>query len=284
MHNPATAFFTAEDKQRHPYLSSVLEPSTQKVIATAAVRVYYAPFINAHLNWTYSNLRGILVFGRDRDEPPPGVSPPNRGINTHGLRLKEKYWFRLVDIKTDRVVWMFSVPEIFEYNKDKPFFHYFSGTTRMFGFCFDDDEESAVFFKKVVERTRRHSVFRPFRSNPIKKEKTKAAQTKSSTPAKPMISSPAPHSFVHVSHVGLNTRGIIESSKNIEPAWDALIADLQGHGISPELMGDKMGFIRELVTGVASEPPVTSSPMAAPTPASPPPEKKRKIRRKVLIL
>ena len=127
MHNPATAFFTAEDKQRHPYLSSVLEPSTQKVIATAAVRVYYAPFINAQLNWTFSNLRGILVFGRDREAAVP---PPDRGIGTHGLRLKEKYWFRLVDIKTDRVVWMFSVPEVFEYNKDKPFFHYFSGTVR----------------------------------------------------------------------------------------------------------------------------------------------------------
>lgn len=130
MHNPATAFFTAEDKQRHPYLSSVLEPSTQKVIATAAVRVYYAPFINSHLNWSYSHLRGILVFGRDRDGLPPGVPPPDRGTGAHGLRLKEKYWFRLVDIKTDRVVWMFSVPEVFEYNKDKPFFHYFSGTVR----------------------------------------------------------------------------------------------------------------------------------------------------------
>ena len=175
MHNPPTAFFTAEDKQRHPYLSSVLEPSTQKVIATAAVRVYYAPFINAHLNWTYSNLRGILVFGRDRDAGVP--PPPGRGMTTHGLRLKEKYWFRLVDIKTDRVVWMFSVPEVFEYNKDKPFFHYFSGTvcpgyrtracgltttlhqTRMFGFCFDDDSEASVLFKKVVDRTRRHCTF-----------------------------------------------------------------------------------------------------------------------------
>ena len=155
------------------------------------------------------------------------------------------------------------------------------------------------------------AVFRPFRTNSAKKEKTKA---KTAAPPKPtttptklgakpnttMISSPAPHSFVHVSHVGLNTRGIIESSKNIEPAWDALIADMQGHGISPELMGNKMGFIRELVTGVASEPPVACAfvyvcgwialtcsialPAATPTPASPPPEKKRKIRRKVLIL
>jgi len=288
MHNPATTFFTAEDKQRHPYLSSVLEPSTQKVIATAAVRVYYAPFIDAHLNWTFSSLRGILVFGRDRDGLPPGVPPPDRGTGAHGLRLKEKYWFRLVDIKTDRVVWMFSVPEVFEYNKDKPFFHYFSGTTRMFGFCFDDDGEAAVFFKKVVDRTRRHSVFRPFRSNSAKKEKTKTP----ALPTKPVkaniISGPAPHSFVHVSHVGVNTRGIIESSKNIEPAWGALIADLQGYGISPEAMGNNMGFIKELVTGVAAEStsPLPSSPIPilSPTPANPPLETKRKIRRKVLIL
>ncbi|KAF8558639.1 hypothetical protein OG21DRAFT_1404798 [Imleria badia] len=252
MHNPATAFFTAEDKQRHPYLSSVLEPSTQKVIATAAVRVYYAPFINAQLNWSYSNLRGILVFGRDREAAVP---PPDRGIGTHGLRLKEKYWFRLVDIKTDRVVWMFSVPEVFEYNKDKPFFHYFSGTTRMFGFCFDEDGEAGIFFKKVVDRTRRHSVFRPFYSNSAKKERPKTPLLPTKPVKANIISSPAPHSFVHVSHVGVNTKGIIESSKNIEPAWGALIADLQGYGISPEVMGNNMGFIKELVTGVPAESP-----------------------------
>ncbi|KAF8128582.1 hypothetical protein EV363DRAFT_1297589 [Boletus edulis] len=291
MHNSATAFFTAQDKQRHPYLSSVLEPSTQKVIATAAVRVYYAPFINAHLNWTYSNLRGILVFGRDREAGNP---PPGRGMGTHGLRLKERYWFRLVDIKTDRVVWMFSVPEVFEYNKDKPFFHYFSGTTRMFGFCFDDDGEAAVFFKKVVDRTRRHSVFRPFCTNSAKKDKenTKTPPTAKFKSIKAnLISGPAPHSFVHVSHVGVNTRGIIESSKNIEPAWGAMIADLQGYGISPELMGNNMGFIKELVTGVPSELKTASafamyvsSPVPPPTPVTPLPDTKRKIRRKVMIL
>ncbi|KIK98885.1 hypothetical protein PAXRUDRAFT_23990 [Paxillus rubicundulus Ve08.2h10] len=279
MHNPTTAFFTAEDKQRHPYLSSVLEPSTQKVIATAAVRVYYAPFINPHLNWAYSKLKGILVFGRDREELPPGIPPPNCGTGTHGLRLKEKYWFRLVDLKTDRVVWMFSIPEVFEYNKDKPFFHYFSGTTRMFGFCFDEDEEAAVFFKKVVDRTRRHSVFRPFRSRSTNKEKTKAPQLK---PVKPnIISSPTPHSFVHVSHVGINTKGIIESSKNIEPAWGALIADLQGYGISPET-GCVTGAT-PMRGGVAGAVEFAAPPSSTPAPASPP-EKKRKIRRRVLIL
>ncbi|KIJ64783.1 hypothetical protein HYDPIDRAFT_167598 [Hydnomerulius pinastri MD-312] len=285
MHNPATAFFTAEDKQRHPYLSSVLEPSTQKVIATAAVRVYYAPFINPHVNWSYSKLKGILVFGRDR-EGVPDAPPPDRG--THGLRLKEKYWFRLVDVKTDRVVWMFSVPEVFEYKKDKPFFHYFSGSTRMFGFCFDEDEEAGVFHKKVIDRTRRHSVFRPFRSGSVKKEKTKAPQ---SPPVKrSMISSPTPHSFVHVSHVGISTKGIIESSKNIEPAWGALIADLQGYGISPEVVKENTDFMEGFLAGaktmrdkVAGAAESAVSPAPAPVPTSPP-EKKRNIRRKVTIL
>ncbi|KAL4072247.1 hypothetical protein J3A83DRAFT_4188253 [Scleroderma citrinum] len=260
MHQSATAFFTAEDKQRHPYLSSVLEPSAYKVIATAAVRVYYAPFINPHLNWSYSKLRGILVFGRDREglvspatAPALPLSPPPPD-RSGGFRLKEKYWFRLIDVKTNRVVWMFPVPEVFEYYRDKPFFHYFSGTTRMFGFCFDEDVEADVFFKKVVDRTRRH-FFGPFRSransikkqakptNPLKLSNSKPAppvhqpltRPSTATPLKPsMISGPTLHSFVHVSHVGVSTTGEIESSKNIEPAWSALLADLQGRGFESE--------------------------------------------------
>ncbi|KAI6018358.1 hypothetical protein EDC04DRAFT_2869988 [Pisolithus marmoratus] len=230
MHQPTTAFFTPEDKQRHPYLSSVLEPNTQKVIATAAVRVYHASFINPHLNWTYSKLKGILVFGRDREGlgssagvPSQLLSPPpdRGGTQGHGLRLKEKYWFKLIDVKTDRVVWIFSVPEVFEYCKDKPFFHYFTGTTRMFGFCFDEDEEADVFFKKSRNKSKPPpvSVHQP------------PTRPSTATPLKPnMISGPAPHSFVHVSHVGISSSGAIESSKNVEPAWSALIADLQGYG------------------------------------------------------
>lgn len=262
MHQSTTAFFTAEDKQRHPYLSSVLEPSTHKVIATAVVRVYYAPFINPHPNWSYSKLRGILVFGRDREglaSPAaapalPLSSPPaDRGLG-HGSRHKEKYWFRLIDVKTNRVVWMFSVPEVFEYYKDKPFFHYFSGTTRMFGLCFDEDDEADVFFKKVVDRTRRH-FFGPFRSrtnstkkpakptNPLKPSKSKNVPSAhfplirlgTATPLKPsMISGPTPQSFMHVSHVGVSTTGGIESSKNIEPTWSSLLADFQGNGFESE--------------------------------------------------
>ncbi|KAL4067404.1 hypothetical protein V8B97DRAFT_1873714 [Scleroderma yunnanense] len=302
MHQSATAFFTAEDKQRHPYLSSVLEPSAYKVIATAAVRVYYAPFINPHLNWSYSKLRGILVFGRDREglvspatAPALPLSPPPPD-RSGGFRLKEKYWFRLIDVKTNRVVWMFPVPEVFEYYRDKPFFHYFSGTTRMFGFCFDEDVEADVFFKKVVDRTRRHCEFISFLAFPLTRPST-------ATPLKPsMISGPTLHSFVHVSHVGVSTTGEIESSKNIEPAWSALLADLQGRGFESEgevvsdtghygndVSADFMqGFLagakatKEKMADTSEHEPLVRSP--SPAPGSPPPEKKRKIRRRVLLL
>ncbi|KAG2361040.1 hypothetical protein BDR07DRAFT_1486317 [Suillus spraguei] len=280
--------FTAEDKQRHPYISSVLEPSMQKVVATAAVRIYYAPFYNPHLNWSYSKLKGIMVFGRDRDTHQD-TSPPKRG--GRGVRLKEKYWFRLVDMKTDRVVWTFSIPEVFEYMKDKPFFHYFSGTTRMFGLCFDEDEEASVFYKKVLDRTR-HYFFQPFLFKSGKKDKKekqkepKQKEPKSSPVSSRIISSPAPHSFVHVAHVGISTRGIIESSKNIKPAWSALMADLQGCGVAPEIVKDDTNFVEGFLAGATAmtdEPPAAQ---AQPTPTSPgpvPPEK-RKIRRKVVTI
>ncbi|KIM51581.1 hypothetical protein SCLCIDRAFT_1224379 [Scleroderma citrinum Foug A] len=124
----------------------------------------------------------------------------------------------------------------------------------MFGLCFDEDDEADVFFKKVVDRTRRH-FFGPFRSrtnstkkpakptNPLKPSKSKNVPSAhfplirlgTATPLKPsMISGPTPQSFMHVSHVGVSTTGGIESSKNIEPTWSSLLADFQGNGFESE--------------------------------------------------
>ncbi|KAG5639757.1 hypothetical protein H0H81_000037 [Sphagnurus paluster] len=43
-----------------------------------------------------------------------------------------------------------------------------------------------------------------------------------------MVSLPAPNSFVHVAHVGLNKDGVVEASEGIDPSWRAL---LEGHGL-----------------------------------------------------
>lgn len=107
----------SNDLRREPYLSTVLSPSSHKIIATANARVYHTPFGSSNRDWTYSKIKGILVFGRDRDTA--GADKSNASL-AQGYRLQETYWFRLVDTVTDRVVWMLRVPEVFEYNKDRP--------------------------------------------------------------------------------------------------------------------------------------------------------------------
>lgn len=108
---------STEDHRRHPYLSTVLDPSAHKVIATANARVYNAPFGKADPNWKYSKIKGILVFGRDRSALSAEKSTASLA---QGYSLSETYWFRLVDTTTDRVVWMLRIPESFDYHQDKP--------------------------------------------------------------------------------------------------------------------------------------------------------------------
>jgi hypothetical protein len=51
-----------------------------------------------------------------------------------------------------------------------------------------------------------------------------------------MISSPAPLSFKHVAHVGVNRDGLFEASKDLEGSWKTMLADLQGHGVSEAVL------------------------------------------------
>jgi Wiskott-Aldrich syndrome protein len=89
----------------------------------AAARLYHTPFGAANDDWTYSQLKGLLVFGRDRS--PAGNSA---AANTaHDSRV----WFRLVDAATGRTVWMFKVTPGLDYQQEKPFFHTFPGKVRV---------------------------------------------------------------------------------------------------------------------------------------------------------
>lgn len=104
------------------------------------------------------------------------------------------------------------------------------------------------------------SVFQPFLFKSVKKDKKEKRKAAQSSPVNPgIISSPAPHSFVHVAHVGISTRGIIESSKNIEPAWSALIADLQGYGAPAVEIKDNKDFMEGFLAGAKS---MTEQPVA----------------------
>jgi Wiskott-Aldrich syndrome protein len=64
-----------------------------------------------------------------------------------------------------------------------------------------------------------------------------------------IISSPAPGSFVHLSHVGINAEGIIETSKDIDPAWQILIQDLQTYGVSRDVVADNVDFVEGFLAG-----------------------------------
>ena len=46
-----------------------------------------------------------------------------------------------------------------------------------------------------------------------------------------MVSSPAPGTFVHIAHVGVNERGEIETSDDIEPGWTMMLEELQGYSV-----------------------------------------------------
>ena len=65
----------------------------------------------------------------------------------------------------------------------------------------------------------------------------------SSSISRAMISSPAPHSFKHVAHVGVNKDGIFEASKDLDGSWKAMLAELQSHGVSEAIVVRNSDFV-----------------------------------------
>lgn len=75
-----------------------------------------------------------------------------------------------------------------------------------------------------------------------------------------MISAPTPNSFVHVAHVGINEKGIIETSKDLDPTWTSLINELQGYGITQSICEEQLDFIEGFLAGAKSVDPKASIP------------------------
>jgi Wiskott-Aldrich syndrome protein len=142
---------------------SELPADAYKIYATASARVYHTQFGASDQDWTYTRLKGILVFGRDRSaqgSPVSSISHPSPDA--------DRFWFRLVDEISGKVVWMIKVPKVLDYQVDRPFFHVFPGRvccfvlsrkypdigsqSRMFGFRFEDDDEAKALSQKVIDR------------------------------------------------------------------------------------------------------------------------------------
>lgn len=65
-----------------------------------------------------------------------------------------------------------------------------------------------------------------------------------------MISSPAPESFRHVAHVGVNQDGVFEASKDLDTSWKEMLTKLQGHGVSEAIIIKHGDFVDGFWTGV----------------------------------
>ena len=65
-----------------------------------------------------------------------------------------------------------------------------------------------------------------------------------------MISSPAPDSFRHVAHVGVNSNGVFEATKSLDASWKEMLTKLQGHGVSEAVVVKHHDFVDGFWKGV----------------------------------
>ncbi|OSX58273.1 hypothetical protein POSPLADRAFT_1075987 [Postia placenta MAD-698-R-SB12] len=260
---PTSGLRLTREEERH--IQSQL-PSNGKGIAYAFASVYHAPFSGREDSWTSTGLKGMLVFGRNkRTDRPLAIRP------SATFQFQSQYWFRLVDMKSDKgLIWIHDIPDDFQYRFDKPFFHTFTGKSRMYGLRFDNDVDAANFYKKLCTSQLNIPVHAPRK---IRKLTPCSQSPQAPTSADPprvkasMISSPTPGSFVHVGHVGYNEKGRIETSENLGPGWTVMIEellgrgiaydDLRGHGITQKILEQNKDFVEGFLKGADARGKVT---------------------------
>ncbi|KIK61347.1 hypothetical protein GYMLUDRAFT_58882 [Collybiopsis luxurians FD-317 M1] len=129
----------------HPMLSS---PAPSRVLAQVPAKLYHAKFSATEYEWQYFNQRGTVIFGQDLNSASGEAGGPVESPAEDSDLIQDAnatYWFRLRDESTEKISWMFQLPKDCSYRIDKPFFHIFSGRSRMWGFLFDDDQEGLQF-------------------------------------------------------------------------------------------------------------------------------------------
>ncbi|KAI0057123.1 PH domain-like protein, partial [Artomyces pyxidatus] len=205
-------------------IKSVLPPATQKISAAALGRLYFAhPDPNS---WSYSGIQGAVVLVHDK--------------------TKHAWFLRIVDIVGTRgILWDHEVYSEFDTESflDRPFFFTFAGDECMIGIVFAEESEAKNFHKKVHTRKDIKAKAKPAAaSTPTK---TKSSKSKSRID-KSLISAPEKGSFIHVAHMGYDANSGFTST-NVDPSWTAFLGDLQGHGISSDVIEGNMDFIKDFL-------------------------------------
>lgn len=146
------------------------------------------------------------------------------------VRADDSLWFRLVEIdphqkKPAKVVWRQPVlPTSSDYRILVPFFHGFSGNSRLFGFRFDEDDEAHQFYESVMVRTKARPLVKPT-SGPLSWSKTvRRRKTKTFTPSLNQIADPEPGSFQHKAHVGIDEQGNYVAEGGVDRRWSEILS------------------------------------------------------------
>ncbi|KAF5392761.1 hypothetical protein D9757_001034 [Collybiopsis confluens] len=257
----------------HPMLGS---SSSSQTLAQVPAKLYHAKFSAAEYEWQFFNQRGTILFGQDQtNQAGVGATDPSAEVagltespQTSGLS-DTTYWFRLRDDSTGKISWMFQLPEDCSYRIDKPFFHFFSGRSRMWGFLFDNDQEGLAFgelsgitskrapsvrskksLKSLLRRNNSSSFTLALPPLPaIATSEERKTRKEAVTPA--MISLPNTQTFVHIGHIGFDGDGAVECSEGIDPSWVTVITDIHLHG-KPETLASghkqlfKLGMSKKL--------------------------------------
>ncbi|KAJ3731490.1 hypothetical protein DFJ43DRAFT_999025 [Lentinula guzmanii] len=226
----------------------MLSSSSLRVLAEATVKLYHAKFSGMEYDWQYFNQRGVVQFCQNQHGGAEGEHFTVEGDNSSPELSEASYWFRLRDGMTGRILWTFSIPEDCIYRIDKPFFHFFNGRSRMWGFLFERDEDAQAFGQLMQTQLPASNASTSALTPPqgvVSSFKNQQSMTKL-TPS--LISLPQPNSFVHIGHIGLGGDGLIECSEGIDPTWSGVITELQTHkSFAPDLDALKH---KELINGL----------------------------------
>jgi hypothetical protein len=82
------------------------------------------------------------------------------------------------------------------------------------------------------------------------RQKNRSSKSSINSISRSLISSPAPDSFRHVAHVGVNANGIFEASKDLDASWKEMLTQLQGHGVSEAVVLKHHDFVDGFWKGV----------------------------------
>lgn len=216
------------DKEK---VKRVIPKASNKVLDAAVARLYIA-YPNTS-EWNYTGLSGAIVLVDDL--------------------VGHTFFLKLIDIQGHRgVVWDQELYLDFQYNQDRSFFHTFETEDCLAGLLFDDTGDASHFFKRVTTREKHGS------KKTVQNKNAIALQKKPEAPRAPgprgEFTSTGEQRIRRTTHVQYY-------DDQPPPEWRSLYAELEGAGITEDMIADNKEFIKDYINKqggplVGLEPPI----------------------------